>query len=72
MAARRIRMNKSDLIKELAFIVYFLRALCCIIAAELPALPAAGERKAGKRETAKVQENLDKTRGVPAVRCTPC
>jgi hypothetical protein len=36
------------------------------------ALPAAGENKARKRVTAKVQNQLQKTRRVPAVRCTLC
>ena len=36
------------------------------------ALPAAGENKVWKRKTAIAQEQAQKTRRVPAVRCTHC
>jgi hypothetical protein len=35
----------------------------------MPLRGTAGERKAWKRQTAKVQKHLQKTRRVPAVRC---
>src|SRR5215216_4757731 len=41
-------------------------------AAQRSALAAAGENQLMKRETAKVQNQLKKTRRVPAVRCTLC
>jgi hypothetical protein len=40
--------------------------------AQRPALPAAGEKQLTKQKTAIVQKQVQKTRRVPAVRCTLC